>query len=44
MEAGLYVRYLSETGKGRAVLYAAAANGLSFAAGLWLSMKIPGVF
>lgn len=42
--ARLLPRYASGTTKKRAVVYAAAANGLSFAAGLGLSALFPALF
>ena len=49
LEAALYLRLLGRVSptplkKGRIILYALAANVLSFAGGLWLAVQIPGIF
>lgn len=49
LEAVLYLRLLQRASptplkKGRVILYALAANVLSFAGGLWLAVQIPGIF
>lgn len=49
LEAVLYLRLLRRASptplkKGRVILYALAANVLSFAGGLWLAVQIPGIF
>lgn len=49
LEAVLYLRLLQRASptplkKGRVILYALAANVLSFGCGLWLAVQIPGIF
>lgn len=49
LEAVLYLRLLQRASpiplkKRRVILYALAANVLSFAGGLWLAVQIPGIF